>query len=362
MAANRTNYCKNPSFEFYSSPTYGTPGWSHSDNLAGTEVYSGPETPVFGDYSSRVQYTAVAGDTNATWQRYADATAGSFAESDPVTGSIYLWGTLTGVTLVLRIAYHTAADALISSTDSASITLDGTPTRYYVSGTCPALTDRVRFYLRITSIANGDGFDLNFDGCLIEKSVTMTGYFDGDTTLTEDWAYVWTGSWSYSISTESEYEPGVACLVGLPLPLPLATARGNPTDCAMVCNKTFAVDTETADITVLASTDYHVSAYIYAPVIGATVTVTVETGTSHELAVITEVNEDWVRYDVDASTGVGETTLHLKFSFGDAQSNIYVTGLLVEQTDTLKSYFDGNFVGCDWDGTENASVSRTRWR
>jgi hypothetical protein len=152
--------------------------------------------------------------------------------------------------------------------------------------------------------------------------------------------------------------PATAVYTDQPLPLPLDLPLGSPGSCVKLINAGGAVDTSTADIPVAASTDYRTSLYIYAPTLGSTLTITDETGHTFTVATVTAANADWVRYDVDAPTVAGETTLHLKFAFaGGTESVVYVTGVLVEPSGALHDYFDGSFVNCAWSGTANASGS-----
>jgi hypothetical protein len=152
--------------------------------------------------------------------------------------------------------------------------------------------------------------------------------------------------------------PATAVYTDQPLPLPLDLPLGSPRSCVKLINAGGAVDTSTADIPVNASTDYHTSLHIYAPTLGSTLTVTAETGHTFTVATVSAANADWARYDVDAPTVAGETTLHLKFAFaGGTESIVYVVGVLVAPEGVLRDYFDGSFANSAWVDTPNASAS-----
>jgi hypothetical protein len=354
----RVNLLTAPSFEYATSGFASL--WNHQGNITGTLVHTRVEDVVVaGGYAQRLEYTGVAGDSpNKVLYLTANGTAaGSFVEADPVTASAYLWGATSGVTLVMRAICCNAANAVLATFDSSLVTLDATPTRYSATGTCPAGTSYVQFEpLHFTGISNGDTIDAYIDAAMVEKSDTLTDYFDGDSPNTADWAYQWSGSPHLSTSVEIVYFPGVTCLTNVPVPVPLVTALGEILTCAKVANKNFAVDIDTEDIAVSASTDYATSLYLTCPDLVAPCTVTVETGHSFELAALTEASDEWTRYDVATPTVGGETTLHLKFAFGDGgASTVYATGMTLAPT--LIDFFDGSFDNCAWAAAANASAS-----
>lgn len=155
--------------------------------------------------------------------------------------------------------------------------------------------------------------------------------------------------------------PTIISTTTVPVPLPLAVKLGSIDTCTSIYNFDGAKSVDTEDIAVSAETTYHTSLYVYAPTLGSELTISAETGTSHEVAVITEANEDWVRYDVTTPTAGGETTLHLTFDFaGGTSSLVYVTGCLV-QAGALGDYFDGDFWNCVWSGVHQQSASTRLW-
>ena len=125
-------------------------------------------------------------------------------------------------------------------------------------------------------------------------------------------------------------DPYVTLQPDVAVPLPLVTPLGNIMTCAALFNDWGAAHKETEDVTVLANARYPVSAYVYAPVLGSDLTITVETGHSTTLATLTATSAGWVRYHVPVFTAAGETTLHLKFAFaGGGDSQVFATGAMV---------------------------------
>jgi len=141
----------------------------------------------------------------------------------------------------------------------------------------------------------------------------------------------------------------------LPIPIP-----GQPliTKCLKMVNNGTADAPVTANITVIASTSYNSSIYVYAPTLGGNLTITDEVGHTFTLAALTVANAGWVLYGVRANTVAGEVTKRLKFTFaGGGASTVYVTGFNPVASTVLTPYFDGTYSGCAWTGAADASTS-----
>lgn len=130
------------------------------------------------------------------------------------------------------------------------------------------------------------------------------------------------------------------------------------TKCLRLVNDGTADAPVTANITVVASTAYNSSIYVYAPTLGGNLTITDEVGHTFTLAALTAANAGWVRYSVQANTVAAEVTKSLKFTFaGGTESTVYVTGYNPVASAVLTPYFDGGMQNCAWTGTANASTS-----
>ena len=141
------------------------------------------------------------------------------------------------------------------------------------------------------------------------------------------------------------------------LPVPLAD-QPLITKCIKLANDGTAESSQTANMTVSASTSYWTTLYVYAPTLGGNLVITGETGTTSTVATLTAANTGWVRYAAATNTGVGQTTLALKFAFaGGTASTVYVTGVCPYAGTVTVPYWDGSYPGCAWSGTANASTS-----
>jgi len=141
----------------------------------------------------------------------------------------------------------------------------------------------------------------------------------------------------------------------LPVQLP---AVPEISKCLKLVNNGTADAPVTANITVVASTSYNQSIYVYAPTLGGNLTITSENGHTFTVAALTAANTGWVRYAVAANTVAGEVVHGLKFTFaGGTASTVYVTGAKLVAETVLTPYFDGSSADCVWTGTANASTS-----
>jgi hypothetical protein len=142
--------------------------------------------------------------------------------------------------------------------------------------------------------------------------------------------------------------------------LPVPISGTNITKCLKLVNDGTADAPVTANLTVVASTSYNDSIYVYAPTLGGNLTITSEVGHTFTVAALTAANTGFVRYSVQANTVAGEVVKGLKFTFaGGTASTVYVTGYNPVAASLVVPYFDGSSTGggCAWTGTANASTS-----
>jgi hypothetical protein len=204
----RTNYVTNPSIET------ATTGWARTDTAVGTSVITRVAGGQSGSYAIEFTYTAASGDTAATATQYCTSTAvGTAAQGDLWTASAYVKlgsGTTSGVAVSVRIAYYTSDGTYIGQVAGSDIMSSLTTAfqRFSYVGTLPAdvTISRVDCRLVVSSIADGDAFDLISDAWLLEKVGALDDYFDGSTTDTGSWTYDWTGSAHASTSTATSVE------------------------------------------------------------------------------------------------------------------------------------------------------------
>ncbi len=132
--------------------------------------------------------------------------------------------------------------------------------------------------------------------------------------------------------------------------VPLAVPDNAPiTKCLKLEHDGTADAPVTAAITVVASTSYNDSIYVYAPTLGGNLTITSEVGHTFSVAALTGANAGWVRYSVQANTVGGEVVKGLKFTFaGGTASTVYVTGYNPIASSILTPYGDGSYPGWAW--------------
>lgn len=153
-------------------------------------------------------------------------------------------------------------------------------------------------------------------------------------------------------------ETHVNTTANVAVPLAVPEALSGLTKCISYVSDGTADDATTANLTVVASTAYRTSLYVYAPTVGGDITITAETGTSHAVATITAANSGWVRYSAATATGVGQVVLGIKVAFaGAGASTIYITGAQVVAESVVSPFFCGLTNDCAWTGTANASTS-----
>lgn len=200
-----TNYATNPSFETDTDADGLADGWEKY-NPTGTSVpTASAAAPLTGSRHSRAQRVTcvgVAGDANVLRGINSASTAvGSFAPGEVATASaLVLAPTVSGGTLRLYISAFAAGDTFIADTANLTITPSAEVSRISLTTQAlPANTSRVRLYLIMDGVSEGDALDLTIDDVLIEKSPFPTPYFDGNT---HDCA--WTGTPNASTSTRTK--------------------------------------------------------------------------------------------------------------------------------------------------------------
>lgn len=196
-----TNYLTDPSYEVD----------SNADGLANDIGYNkniGTPTPSLvagrtGGYAQRVAYTAPVGETGS----YCDVglsgmtAPGLFTAGDPVTLSVYLKGSLTGIPLALRMYFYTDAGTYVgyvSGTPVSSLPSSWDGSRFILTSVVPATATRVWGVISMTGIAAGDSFDFTFDDAQLVKRSYPVAYFDGNSGA----GCAWTGTANASASTK----------------------------------------------------------------------------------------------------------------------------------------------------------------
>jgi len=155
-------------------------GWVVSKTATGTVTTSRAAPLVYagvsGAKAQRLQYTAPT-ETGKNFNLYKNATAGTFAESDPATLSAWLYGSNPGTAVRLWVYVYNASNGLLEAEQSDQIVLAATPVRYHVTkASCPALTSYCRAVLQVSSIDTGDVVDFNAECAQLEKLAYPTNY------------------------------------------------------------------------------------------------------------------------------------------------------------------------------------------
>jgi hypothetical protein len=103
-----------------------------------------------------------------------------------------------GTSMTIGTRFYDAANAVIS-TVSGVVTADGTWTRYSSVGTVPALATKVGIYLSVTTVSN----TLYISNILIERSASLSYFFDGISLATDDYTYGFTGAAGITSSVQT---------------------------------------------------------------------------------------------------------------------------------------------------------------
>ena len=145
-----------------------------------TQVVASSITNIVSSNLQRFQYTGIAGDANLAVGLYQIGTAGSVSPGNVVTFSLWLksqsgFSGVTGMNII--ISWRNSSGGLISETQSSLFTPTSTLVRYSITGTAPALTDKVNVKIQTNAtIDNGDNVDFEFWGPQIEKNPYATSF------------------------------------------------------------------------------------------------------------------------------------------------------------------------------------------
>jgi hypothetical protein len=78
-------------------------------------------------------------------------------------------------------------------------------------------------------------------------------------------------------------------------------------------------------------------------------------GISYSLTPLADTN--WTRRSITWTEGSTATPTAIKAANFKGAAGFYIDGILIEETNELEEYFDGNSAGASWTGTANASTS-----
>lgn len=132
-----SNYVRSPGLAAFDAGESETDGyWRWDPTRVTWSKVDEPARSVHERYSLKVEFTNHAD----TYCGVLGTLAGTFAPGDPVTAGAWLTGSGD---VEFYLAYEDADGADFDYEDHGTITLSTTPTRYTVSGTCPASTARV---------------------------------------------------------------------------------------------------------------------------------------------------------------------------------------------------------------------------
>lgn len=193
----RVNHITYPSFELgTTTPT----GWTQSNSVLDAPVFElSTTTPGYGSKKLHVTFNAITTQASKVFQLISNTSVnGTFAPGDTAAVSMLIDGTATGCAVSLRIQFLTSVGGSAGTSEGATITLSGTPTRVSHTAVAPATTVAARVLIRVTGINTGDSFDLNMDGVLLENATSVGTYFDGDTA-----GFHWVGTANASTSRET---------------------------------------------------------------------------------------------------------------------------------------------------------------
>ena len=162
-------------------------GWSATNyqSITGTPVPTNNLIPelsgISGATSQRYQYTGIATDTNKTGYISATMTgAASVAENNVCTFSVYVKAptTNTYADTNLIIDWRDSSNNAVGTATQTNIFNNLTTSwrKFSVTGTAPALTDRVLIYILMTGIDNGENVDIEIACPQLEKNPYPTSF------------------------------------------------------------------------------------------------------------------------------------------------------------------------------------------
>ncbi len=180
-------------------------GWSYWDGFGSGG--SATETVVVHPitergWMQRLQYTAAPGDVNDTMTFYDVTANSSFAEDEPCTLSCDMYGSSSGVLVRIYFQVETDIGGALGGVFSDPVVLTSAVQRITVTlPSLPATAGRVRLYLYVTSVDDGDEFDVYFGAVNVEKLAYPTSFMSGDLPYC-----AWSGVADASTSTRAATE------------------------------------------------------------------------------------------------------------------------------------------------------------
>lgn len=163
---DRDNLITNGSFELGSGLAT---DWDSEGSVAGTPTYSLATSNIKdGKQSQRIQYAGEAGDTDTVFAIY-QAPISDVSPGDVLTAEIYISGTLTNAYCLFGIEGFEVDTSYISEHSTAITSVDGTPTKYTVQYTCPALTDYVAVFIQFPEVNDPSDIDVYVDRVVMYK-------------------------------------------------------------------------------------------------------------------------------------------------------------------------------------------------
>ena len=156
-------------------------GWVKEETVVNDPTFTQVTAPtgISGSTAQRMQYVDGA-DVNSQFQVISTSTgAATVAPDNVVTFSIMArtQTSVTGANFIIQISWRDNVDALISTTNSATLTLTSSWKYFQLTGTAPALTDRVKVKIGPSSgVDQGDIVDFEIYAPQIEISPYATSF------------------------------------------------------------------------------------------------------------------------------------------------------------------------------------------
>lgn len=388
-AITRANLVTNPSFEI------NTTGWSTTGT--GTVTL----TRISADQKYGAYCAQLVCDGTAALQGMYTSTRFTVRKNNTYTASVWIKGTAKK-SVRIELGEWTSAGVIVGTrTLGATIQTTGAWQRIQVSrsmGSTAATADIV--VRNINASAN----TILVDGAQLEQSPVATDYFDGSSQQLGDLNYYWTGTVGNSISIERD---GILAVNNVLNPsMEIANTPNTLLRTNLIPNPSFANNVngwsgtngstvyyrsgagrngrrgylETRDALLVGQEvvsptygipqpgqKYMFSAYVSGTAgqeIFAQVELTDITGTSYYLVNggVYLTNSDWTRLDILADYTVGFINYKVKFVDMTGSGSFFVDDMLMEQTVSTNTYFDGDTTDTadiiySWSGDSNNSLS-----
>lgn len=332
-------------------------------------------------------YSLVATATGTNEAQALTGTSGiAVTAGTTYTFSIYGQAATAGRVFTAKIDWYDSSGTLLSTTSGVTAT-DSTANynaRSVATAAAPTGAAFAGIRVRVASVGTV-GETHYFDAFLFEQAASAQAYFDGSFTSTSDYSYAWSGTAHSSASTESKlrrqnylangtFESNATGWTATTSTIATDTSAfhsGSQSLKLTSSSTSMNVRTSVTDSALAAIGQgalYTASAWVYTTASGVSAQIWLYNGSLAGGSAVSITANTWTRVSVLATQyGSNDTTgsnrgVRVDFTGVASGTVCWVDDVLLEQSTTLDTYFDGSTTGltgytCAWTGTAFASTS-----